>query len=199
VKGTFSICSSCSASVRNTTISWKQKVHYRVCKHPPLALILNRKNQVHSLRSLFFELHFIIILSSTPGFLSSHVLQKHWIYLFSLHGCYVSRPSHPPLFDHLNYSLRRVEKWKNSDIWNPLLVMDCCLCRCWLLKSPRQPHKCACNTDAVLYQTLRKGLLWEGEFVRIQTGCFFCIYILCHWIGYRMQNHHAPVYISGIN
>jgi len=43
------------------------KVHYRVHKSPPLALILNQTNPVHTLGRYFFKIRVNIILPSTPS------------------------------------------------------------------------------------------------------------------------------------
>jgi hypothetical protein len=52
---------SCAATLVFPNILWKPEVHYRDHKSPLLAPVLSHINQVHTISSYLFKIHFNII------------------------------------------------------------------------------------------------------------------------------------------
>ena len=93
---------SLSASPENPHILWNSEVYYRIRKSPPTVPILNQLNPVHSLH--FLNIHFNIILPSTPGYSQWSVRQVFppvpCMNPSSPHTYYVPHPSNYSWFDH---------------------------------------------------------------------------------------------------
>jgi hypothetical protein len=98
---------SISASRKLPRLLWNTEVHYSVHKNPPLVSILSQINTFHNLPSYFSKIRSNIILPSMPR-------SSEWSlpFRFSDHNfvcvshlsnaCNMSRPSHPPSFEHCN-------------------------------------------------------------------------------------------------
>jgi hypothetical protein len=56
---------NCAAPQEPPSISWNQKVQYRVHKSPPLVPILSHINPIHSIPSYLSKIHFNIVHAST--------------------------------------------------------------------------------------------------------------------------------------
>jgi hypothetical protein len=72
-------------------------------QQPALVPVLNQIKPVHTLPYCFLNIHFNIILQTAPlsskWSFSSGFPTKPCMHLSSLHTCYMSRPSHPALFE----------------------------------------------------------------------------------------------------
>jgi hypothetical protein len=108
-----------SASQEIPRPSWNPKVHYRVHKDPSLLYILSQMHPLHTLPSYFPKIHSNSILSFKPipskwSLPFTHSNQNIiWIYYIS-YPCYISRPCHPPRFDHSNNTSWLVQLWSSS-------------------------------------------------------------------------------------
>jgi hypothetical protein len=105
-----------SASQGIPQLLWNLMVYYHIHKSPPLVPILSQMHPVHSFPPCFPKIHSDIIL---PSILRSAKCSLPFrfsdqsnvcIYLFL--ACYMSRPSHPPLFVHPNNIWQSVQVMK---------------------------------------------------------------------------------------
>jgi hypothetical protein len=90
-----------SASQEIPRLLRNSKVHYRVHNNPPLVLVQNHMRPLYNFSHYFPKIHSNIIFPSTPR-------SSEWSLPFrfcdenvecisySLHACYMTRPSHPP-------------------------------------------------------------------------------------------------------
>jgi hypothetical protein len=101
----YSEANNHSASQEIPHLSKNPNVHYRVQNSPPLVLILSHMNPVHTFLPYFPNIHYNIILSSSPKpsewstplkFSGQNVVCVSY---FS-HACYISCPCHHPWFRH---------------------------------------------------------------------------------------------------
>jgi hypothetical protein len=82
-------------------------VHYHVHKSPPVVSILSQKNATHSPKPYSLKIRSNIILLSTPGSsdcsLPFKLPNQNFVSISHLPDArYMSRPSHPPWYDHPN-------------------------------------------------------------------------------------------------
>jgi hypothetical protein len=105
---------SFSASQEIPRILWNQEAHYRIHNSPPPVPILSQLNSIHAPSPHFLNIHFNIILPSTPGSpkwapsLRSPHQNPVCTSLFP-HTCYMSRPSHSSRLDYPNNNWWRVQ------------------------------------------------------------------------------------------
>ena len=97
-------------------ILWNPKVHYRSHKCPSPAPTLREIDPVHSFKTHFLKIHFIIILPSTPGSsrwsLSCMFSHQNPVCASSLsHTRYVARLSHSSWYDHPNNTGLFISPW----------------------------------------------------------------------------------------
>jgi hypothetical protein len=94
----------------------KPKIHHRVHKNPPWTLSLASRIQFAT--SIPISPRSILILSSNLLLGHSSVLlpagfqPKPCKHLLPTHACHMSRPSHPPQFNHPNNIRRRIQFMK---------------------------------------------------------------------------------------
>ena len=95
----------------SSSSSQDRKVHYCVCKNPPLVPNLNQSNAVHNCCSYFFNIHFIIFLPHIHRFSKLsfflQVFQPDTSVCVCVCVCvfpppHAPVPSHPPRFYHSN-------------------------------------------------------------------------------------------------
>jgi hypothetical protein len=95
------------------------KAHHRVYTSPPLDPIPRQPNPVHPIEPYLLKVHLNIILSPTPR-------SSQWSLTFGPpnqnpvntsplpHACHMSRPPHPPWFNHPNNIRWRIQPWSSS-------------------------------------------------------------------------------------
>jgi hypothetical protein len=102
---------SCSATQEITDSSCNRTVHYSVHKIPPLYPCPKpHKSSPHGAILYLHQIRFYITLFLVVSFLLAFPPVPYMHY--SPHSCYITCLSHPPSFDHSNYTWRRVQPMK---------------------------------------------------------------------------------------
>jgi hypothetical protein len=105
--------------VRNKIPTRNLNVHYRVHNSPPLVPALSHRNLFHTLPQLFFNIHYSIILPSTPRsskWSVSFVFTHQYFECISVlpNTCYMPFPSHRHSYDHLDNICWTAQSWSSS-------------------------------------------------------------------------------------
>jgi hypothetical protein len=87
------------SSSQNFHVLWNPKVHYHICKSPPLVPILSHMNPVHTFPPYFPKIHSNIILISTSRSykwsLAFRILNQNIVCISQLsHPCYIPCSCH---------------------------------------------------------------------------------------------------------